>query len=184
MAKQRLGLGYKLDGEKFRGRTAEVTICIILKGLLDRPRQLPHAWKLKLSKMTSTSVIAQGIECSHGRLPRPSHQDHSRNQCISHHAVITVSAPRPWPARFQELMPTWQAVTTTEGFRGPGALVFCSPASQFPPTMGIVPTFLTKIEKSVSDVRLQVAKAYWAYVLCIMPRHLGPYISRSFRSLQ
>ena len=35
-------------------RTAEVTICIIPEGLLDRSQQLPHAWRLKSSKTTST----------------------------------------------------------------------------------------------------------------------------------
>ena len=45
-------------------RTAEVTICIIPRGLLDRPRQLPHAWRPKIVEDNVQGVIAQGIEGS------------------------------------------------------------------------------------------------------------------------
>ena len=51
---------YKLFGEAITTRTAEVTICMILKGLLDRPRQLPKhssgSWPIR---WTASKILAQ-----------------------------------------------------------------------------------------------------------------------------
>ena len=38
-------------------RTVEVTNCMILEGLLNRPGQLPYAWKPRLLKTTSTVLL-------------------------------------------------------------------------------------------------------------------------------
>ena len=54
------------------------------------------------------------------------------------------------------------------GFRGPGAPAFAGTASGSLHD-GDRANFSYEKEKSVSVVRLQVAKAYWAYALCMMP---------------
>ena len=41
------------------GATSMVTICVIPERLLDRPQQLPHAWRPRLSKTTSTVSLAR-----------------------------------------------------------------------------------------------------------------------------
>ena len=46
--------------------------------------------------------------------------------------------------------------------------------------MGIVPTFPNDNEKDLSVVRLQVAKAYWAYTPCTMPHTSEAYIKSQF----
>ena len=85
-----------------------------LKGLLDRTRQLPYAWKPRLSKKTSTVS-----------LPRVSNVlllvDHCDNRTESIHEVSAIS--RHMIIRFlrrdvsqldsMKPVPTWPAVTTT-----------------------------------------------------------------------
>ena len=46
--------------------------------------------------------------------------------------------------------------------------------------MGIVPTFVNNNEKGSSVTRLQVAKAYWAYAVCMMPRTSEPCVKSQF----
>ena len=93
-----------------------------LKGLLDRPRQLPCAWKPRLSKKTSTVS-----------LPRVSKVllivDHYDNRTESFHEVSAISrhAAITFLRRdFSQLdsmkpVPTWPAVTTTRIVRSMSA---------------------------------------------------------------
>ena len=66
-------------------------------------------------------------------------------------------------------MPTWPAVTTTEGSEVQEHL-FSAALQSSPSNDGDRANLSDENEKSVSVVRLQVAKAYWAYALCMMPR--------------
>ena len=90
---------------------------------------------------------------------------------IFRHAVMSVSAPRPWPARFQENRANLASRHEDCGFRGPGARPFADTTSGSLHNGDLANRSYEK-EKSVSVDRLQVFKAYWAYALCVMPRAL------------
>ena len=121
-------------------RTAEVTICIIHKGLLDRPQQVPHAGD-QIVEDNVHGVIAQGNECSGcGRPLQQSHGVHSRNQCHlpsrGNHSFRAedfgqLDSMKPVPPGHLSRRP---------GFLSPGAPVFgrhCKPVRS---TMGKLPT--------------------------------------------
>ena len=99
-------------------RTAEVTICIIPERLLDRPQQLPHDWRPRLTKTTSTGSLPRVsnvllMVVYHDIRTEPIHEINAISRC----AIITVPAPRTLASWIPiKPVPTWLAVTTTVGF--------------------------------------------------------------------
>ena len=64
--------------------SVEVTIGIISERLLDRPGQLPYAWKPRLSKTTSTVSLIRVPTSARGSPPRHTHRAHLRGYHITH----------------------------------------------------------------------------------------------------
>ena len=142
-------------------RTAEVTICIIPEGLLDRPRQLPHAWKPRWSKTTSTvslpsvsNVLLMVVH--HDIRTEPTHEINA----ISHHSS---RAENFGQLDSNETRANLASRHDDRGFRGSGAPASCRHCKLVPPTTEIVPTFHNDNQEGLSVVRLQVLKAHWAY---------------------
>ena len=78
-----------------KSRTAEVTICIIPEGVLDRSGQIPYAWKPRLSKTTSTVSLSRVSNVLLMIIHYDIHTELSQEiNTISHCAVITVPSPR------------------------------------------------------------------------------------------
>ena len=105
-------------------RTAEVTVCIIPERLLDRPRQLPHAWKPRLSKTKSTMLRPGYLFCSWSTTtsaPSPF------TKSMSSPAAVTVPAPRTLATWI--LMKLVPFVTTTVGFEDQERLLPADTAS-------------------------------------------------------
>ena len=156
-------------------RTAEVTICIISERLLDRPRQLPHAWRPRLSKTTSTVSLPRVsnvlfMVVHHDIRTEPIHEFNTFSRC----AVSTVLAPRTLTNLSpKQLVPNWPAFTTTVGFK----VQECPPLQTLKAGLQrwrscqLFPSEMTKGLSVVAGRR----KAYWAYTPGTMP-HISDHI--------
>ena len=120
-----------------KSRTAEVTICIIPEGLLDRSRQLPYVWKNPGCRRQRPRCHCPGYRmfCSlwSTRRPHRAHIEFNTSWISMKPGQPGQLSRRPWVSRSRSarFLQTLQA--------GPSA-------------MGIVPTFLNHNEKGLSIV--------------------------------